>query len=207
MAEEIKDVDQSALNQSTKGIVASGFVAVNVTATRKVASAADNNRPFEVGERIVHPAHGVGVVQDIQARVVSGIEQKFYQIVILDSSMKIMVPVSQASAVGLRRIVDHDVVSQVYDILRDRNIVVNSQTWNRRHREYNQKIKTGSLFEIAKVVRDLSVLRASKELSYGERTMLEMARGRLVQEIAISLAQPEDIVLAELKEISQVTAQ
>ena len=194
MAEEINSV-QTSLNQTGEKVVALKSALLMEEA------------PFEIGEKVVHPAHGVGVVQEIQSRVVSSWEQKFYQIIILDTNMKIMVPVAQAMSVGLRRIVGLAVVDEVYDILRDRNVVINSQTWNRRHREYNQKIKTGSLFEIAKVVRDLSVLRSNKELSYGERAMLDTARGRLVKEIAIAVSRPEDTVLAELKEICQTTPQ
>lgn len=156
---------------------------------------------YEVGEKVVHPAHGVGVVVDVQSRSVSGVEQKFYQITILENNMKVMMPVQQAQSVGLRRIVGKDTVEEVYGILRDRSVVVSTQTWNRRHREYNQKIKTGSLHEIAKVVRDLSVLRTSKELSYGERTMLDTARNRLAKEIAIVVSESEEAVNAHLKEI------
>lgn len=156
---------------------------------------------FQVGEKVVHPAHGVGVVHELQVRTVAGSEQKFYKITILDNGMKIMVPVAQSRAVGLRRIVGNDVVGEVYDILRERDVTIAQQTWNRRHREYTQKIKSGSVIEIAKVVRDLSVLRSNKELSYGERTMLDTARGRLAKEIAIAVAKSEDMVLADMSAI------
>jgi CarD family transcriptional regulator len=91
--------------------------------------------------------------------------------------MKIMVPTSQADTVGLRRVVDSRTVDEVYDILRDKNVTVDNQTWNRRYREYSQKIKTGSVLEIARVIRDLSVLKVDKELSFGERRMLDTAQG------------------------------
>ena len=78
---------------------------------------------------------------------------------------------------------------------------MDTQTWNRRHREYTQKIKTGSVHEIAKVIRDLSVLKGDKELSFGERKMLESAQGLLVKEISIAKSRTEDAVLSELNEL------
>lgn len=158
---------------------------------------------FKTGDKVVYPAHGVGVIDSIQLRKVSGAEQKFFMITILETAMKIMVPVSQSKTVGLRKIVDADMVEKVYEILRDRNVVLDTQTWNRRYREYSQKIKTGSVLEIAKVIRDLTVLRTDKELSFGERRMLDTAQGLLVKELSIAKASPEDSIRAELETITQ----
>lgn len=158
---------------------------------------------FKVNEKVVYPAHGVGVVESIQARKVSGAEQKFYMITILETGMKIMVPTGQVETVGLRRVVDEKTIEKVYDILRDRNVTVDTQTWNRRYREYTQKLKTGSLFEIAKVIRDLSVLKFDKELSFGERKMLDTAQGLLVKEISIAKSRPEEKVKEEILEFFQ----
>lgn len=171
------------------------------------SSSVDVERIFNIGEKVVHPAHGVGIVQDIHSMVVSGCEQKFYQIMIIDSNMKVKVPVSQVTIVGLRKVIGSSIVPQIIDILKERIVVVNSQTWNRRYREYNQKLKTGSLFEIAKVVRDLSTLRSNKELSYGERTMLDLAKSRLVKEISIAVSRSEDVVLSEINSVCQMVPQ
>ena len=159
---------------------------------------------FKVTDKVVYPAHGVGVINAIQKRKVSGAEQKFYMITISETGMKIMVPVNQATTVGLRRVVDEQTVEEVYDILRDRNVTLDTQTWNRRYREYSQKIKTGSVLEIARVIRDLSVLKSDKELSFGERRMLDTAQGLLVKEISIAKSSSEDSVKAELQELCQV---
>ncbi len=156
---------------------------------------------FKLGDKIVYPGHGVGEIEGVRTTVVGGQEHHIYNIKILDSGMKVMVPVSQASAVGLRRIVDKKAIETVYDILRDRNFKIDTQTWNRRFREYSQKIKTGSVFEIAIVLRDLSVLSADKELSFGEKKMLDMAEALLVSEIAIAKARPHDKVAGELKSL------
>lgn len=154
---------------------------------------------FKMGDKIVYPGHGVGEIEGVRTHVLGGQEHHIYNIKILDSGMKVMVPVTQAAAVGLRRIIDKKAIDTVYDILRDRNFKIDTQTWNRRFREYSQKIKTGSVFEIAIVLRDLSVLSADKELSFGEKKMLDMAEALLVSEIAIAKARPHDKVAVELK--------
>ncbi len=153
---------------------------------------------YKVGEKVVYPAHGVGVIDTIESKLFAGGEQKFYKLTILETGMKIMVPVSQANTVGLRKLVDSKTIEKVFEILKERNVAINTQTWNRRYREYTQKIKTGSVFEIAKVVRDLSVLKSDKELSFGERKMLDQAQGLLVKEISIAKSKPEDSIKAEL---------
>jgi len=158
---------------------------------------------FKAGDKVVYPAHGVGAIESIQSRKVSGSEHKFYMITILETGMKIMVPVSQVETVGLRKVVDKKTIEKVYDILRDRNVTVDTQTWNRRYREYTQKLKTGSLFEIAKVIRDLSVLRGDKELSFGERKMLDTAQGLLVKEISVAKASPEEEIKEEIEVLCQ----
>ena len=156
---------------------------------------------FKSGDKIVYPGHGVGEIEGVRTTVLGGQEHHIYNIKILDSGMKVMVPVNQAASVGLRRIIDKKAIDTVYDILRDRNFKIDTQTWNRRFREYSQKIKTGSVFEIAVVLRDLSVLSADKELSFGEKKMLDMAEALLVSEIAIAKARPHDKVAGELKSL------
>lgn len=161
---------------------------------------------FKVADKVVYPAHGVGVIDSIEIRKVGGGEQKFYRILFPEAGMKIMVSVSQVANVGLRKVVDHKTVEQVYGILRDRNVAVDTQTWNRRFRDYSQKIKTGSVLEIAKVIRDLSALKSDKELSFGERRMLDTAQGLLVKEISIAKSKSEDVIRAELQSICSVHA-
>src|SRR5579871_3226050 len=101
--------------------------------------------------------------------------------------------------IGLRRVIGKDVVDKIYRILRTRKVDADTQTWNRRYREYTEKIKTGSPLEIAKVLRDLLVLKGDKELSFGERKMLDTARSLLVKELSIAKAHPEEKIMEELK--------
>lgn len=161
----------------------------------------NGGKGFKVGDKVVYPAHGVGQIAGIQSEAVAGTKQEFFYITFLDKGMKIKVPVRQAEANGLRKVVDKKAVDKVYRILKDRRVKVDTQTWNRRFREYSQKIKTGSLYEIAEVCRDLSVLSNEKELSFGEKKMLDTAQNLLVSEIAIAKSRPHEKVRGELEDI------
>src|SRR5213078_1743553 len=108
--------------------------------------------------------------------------------------------------VGLRDLITSKQVKEVYTILKSRDIPRDTQTWNRRYREYMEKIKTGSVFEIAEVLRDLSVLRTSKDLSFGERKMLETARGLIIKELALAKGVEEDKIASEIDQIFQPAA-
>ena len=141
---------------------------------------------FKVGDLAVYPAHGVGVIESIESKLISGTRQDFYIMRILDNEMIIMIPLDNVTSVGLRQVIDAKQVPKIFDILREREIIPDSQTWNRRYREYMEKIKTGSVYELAEVLRDLFILREDKELSFGERKMLDTARSLLVKEISIA---------------------
>jgi CarD family transcriptional regulator len=141
---------------------------------------------FTVGDKAVYPVHGVAEVVAVEDRNIGGRATAVYILKILETGLKIMVPTANAEAVGLREVVSTREVGEVFDILRSREVARDTQTWNRRHREYMDKIKTGSVFEIAEVLRDLVRLRESKDLSFGERRMMEMAKNLLVRELAIA---------------------
>ncbi len=126
---------------------------------------------------------------------------KFYVLRVLGKDMTLMVPMRNADSVGLRNIVDDAEVAHVYEVLKRRDEKISTATWNRRYREYMEKIRTGSLVEIATVLRDLCLLRVGKDLSYGEKNMLETARGLLVQELALAKGQDEDDVAGEIDEM------
>ena len=145
---------------------------------------------FVTGDMAVYPAHGVGVIEAIETQTIGGVGQSFYVMRILGNDMTIMIPTANSSNVGLRAIISSDEVQLVLDILLERDIKISAQTWNRRYRDYMEKIKTGSVFEVAAVLRDLYLLSDDKELSYGERKMMDTAKCLLVKEI--SLAKNED---------------
>jgi len=141
---------------------------------------------FQVGALAVYPAHGVGIIERIECRDISGCRQEFYVMRILDNNMIIMIPTSNVNNVGLRDIIEETEIPRLYSILKDRDVTLDNQTWNRRYREYMDKIKTGSVFEVAEVYRDLLILSVEKELSFGEKKMLETARTLLVKEISLA---------------------
>lgn len=156
-------------------------------------------KEYKKGDIVVYPGHGVGQVDAVQVKKVGGEEHKFLEIIINDTGMKVMVPTSQADSVGLRKVVPKKTVTEVYTIIKDRKAKVVSQTWNRRHREYLQKIKTGSLIEIAEVIRDLLILSSGKSLSFGEKKMMDVAQNLLVNEISIVKSRPQEKILDEIQ--------
>jgi CarD family transcriptional regulator len=143
-------------------------------------------KSFSIGDMAVYPAHGVGQIEAIEQRKVGEMEQSFYVMRLLDSNMTIMIPITTSRNVGLRNIIAARDVKKVYDILGDREISIESQPWNQRYREYMEKIKTGSVYEIAAVLRDLFLLREDKDLSFGERKMMDTAKSLLIKEIALA---------------------
>jgi CarD family transcriptional regulator len=156
---------------------------------------------FKVGDKAVYPGQGVGEVMGIEHKEVAGQRQSFYVLKILDNGMKIMIPINKVNQVGLREIIDENAVRQVYSILKEKEISVDSTTWNRRFREYMEKIKTGSVFEIASVLRDLYLLKGDKDLSFGERKMLDTARSLLIKELSLAKCCDEQDIEADLKRI------
>jgi CarD family transcriptional regulator len=141
---------------------------------------------FKVGDIVVYPAHGVAEVESVEEREISGSTMSFFILKILDTQMTVMVPVVNVKNVGIRQLIDNKGIEHVMDILKQRSVHVDNQTWNRRYREYMEKIKSGSAYEIAEVLRDLNILKRGKELSFGERKMYDTARNLLVNEISIS---------------------
>jgi len=156
---------------------------------------------FRIGDKAVYPGHGVGVIEGIETKQISGKEQSFFILRIVDNGMTIMIPKENVSAVGLRGVIRKPEVPKVLHILRERDVMVDNQTWNRRYREYMDKINTGSIFEIAEVLRDLHLLKAEKELSFGERKIMDMAKTLLVRELAIAREVKESDILREIKTI------
>ena len=156
---------------------------------------------FNVGDLAVYPAHGVGLIEGIEKKSISGIELIFYVIRILDNDMKIMIPRKNAEQVGLRRVISGNEVEQVYAILEEKDIEFTPQTWNRRYREYMDKIKTGSIFDLASVLRDLYILQMDKPLSFGEKKMLDTAKGLLVKELSVAKEKREEEITEGIESI------
>ena len=157
---------------------------------------------FKIGDRAVYPAQGVGVIESIESREIGGEQREFYILRIVDSDMTIMVPVGNAGLVGMRTLIDRNKVSAIYDILEEKQGNGSAvASWSRRQREYNEKIKSGDLCEVAAVLRELYLIREAKELSYGEKKVLDLARKLLVKEIAFAEGLEEEQIVEKVEKI------
>jgi CarD family transcriptional regulator len=160
---------------------------------------------FKVGDNAVYPSHGVGVVRGVQEKDVAGRKKYFYILQLLENGSTILIPTDKVKDVGLRSIITKKDVPKIYKILRAEETATDSQTWNRRYREYMEKIKTGSIYEIAEVLRDLYRLKTDKDLSFGERKMLDTAKSLLVKELSLAQKIKEETIEDEIKEIFENT--
>ena len=157
---------------------------------------------FRIGDKAVYPAHGVAEVTGIETKEIGGKTLSFYILPHHGERDAHHGPDSRTSRrSACAPSCNKNEVKEVYDILKTREVSVDGQTWNRRYREYMEKIKTGSVFEIAEVLRDLSLLKFDKDLSFGERKMLDTARSLLIKELAVAKSAKEEKIVAELEKI------
>jgi CarD family transcriptional regulator len=153
---------------------------------------------FKVGDHAVYPGHGVGRIDKIEVKEILNSKHEFYSVVILETGMKVMIPAANIKSVGLRPLISKEEAINVVNILKDKNIKIDTQTWNRRYREYMDKIKTGSVIEIAQVLRDLYVLKVDKDLSAGEKKMLETAKSLLLKELNLA-PEVKDVIHTDIE--------
>lgn len=157
---------------------------------------------FKIGDLAVYPYHGVGIIEAIETRKVSSNEETFYVLRIVGNGMVLLVPTESAEQIGLREVVSHTEASRIFKILKNRKVNIKlDQSWNRRQKEYNEKLRTGSAFEIAEVLRDLEHLRRKKDLSFGEKRMLGTARNLLIRELSVAMKSEEDEIEKKLNSI------
>jgi CarD family transcriptional regulator len=156
---------------------------------------------FNVGDKVVYPGHGVGAILNVQVIDIDGYSARMYLIKILDNGMTISVPTQNAGGLGIREIISAEQVGKVYEVLQDRDVPADNQTWNRRYRDYQNKMHTGDPIEVAKVLRDLALLRKDKNLSFGERKMYDKASSLLIQELSEAEQKPEPEVRARVEQI------
>lgn len=154
---------------------------------------------FSIGDKAVYPAQGVAEVVGIDNKEINNCVMAFYVLKVLDSEMQILVPKDKADQVGLRSVATEDEIEEVLEILGDQDVHIDKQTWNRRYRGFMEKIKTGSLFEVAEVFRDLYRLKSTKPLSFGERRMLDTAKTLIVKEMSVVRSLSEEQVEAQLE--------
>lgn len=152
-----------------------------------------------IGQKAVYPSRGIAEVVSLEKKEIGGKVQEFYVLRLATSDLKILVHVDKAEQVGIRPVAGNEDAEEVLQILREKAVQFERHTWNRRYRAFMDKIKSGSLFEVAEVFRDLHRLKRTKPLSFGERRMLDTAKGLVVQELTVARAGNRESVEAELE--------
>ncbi|MDR1608987.1 MAG: CarD family transcriptional regulator [Deltaproteobacteria bacterium] len=153
---------------------------------------------LKVGDLVVYPAHGVGQVESIENRPVNGVDSSLVILRILDNGMRITIPVRNVSEIGLRPLISLAEVMKVYERLQSPPVMVEASNWNRRHRAYLDKLKTGAIADVCDVIRELMTMRGNKELSFGERKLLDTARSLLIKEISMVTQTGEELIGREV---------
>jgi len=168
-----------------------------------ISAIAPTKLQFKLGDKAVHPKHGVGEITAVDERELGGTRAVFYVLKILDNGMKVMVPANAAAAGGLRSIMSSKEADAVLDTMRAREVAVDVQPWSRRFRAYTEMVQSGSPHEVAKVLRDMHRLKFDKDLSFGERHLLDRAKSLLMKELAFAKKVPEEKLAAEVASIFQ----
>ena len=139
---------------------------------------------FSVGDRVVYPMHGAGVIESIEEKEILGALKKYYVMKLPLGEMKVLIPTDNITQVGLRGVIEKDDVPQVFVVLKGEQPEM-STNWNRRYRNHLEKIKSGDIYEVAEVVRNLMLRDREKGLSTGESKMLDTARQILISELIL----------------------
>lgn len=155
---------------------------------------------FAVGDKVVYPMHGAGVIEAIEEKEVLGEKRKYYVLHLPLGQMRVLVPLDNVEESGLRQVIDEEGCQQVLEILKERSETPISN-WNHRYRAHMEKIKSGDIFEVAEVVRNLSLREKEKGLSTGEKKMLENARQILISEIVLAKDKEEAEVIDILDQV------
>lgn len=156
---------------------------------------------LEVGDKAVHPSHGLGEVVAIEHREIAGMKGDFYILRILDNGMRVMVPRATSAQAGLRPVMSGKEADKVLETMRAREVAVDLQPWSRRFRAYTEMIKSGSPHEVAKVLRDMYRLKFDKDLSFGERRLLDQAKSLLMKELAAAKGVAEPVLQAQVDDM------
>ncbi|NTW05724.1 MAG: CarD family transcriptional regulator [Peptococcaceae bacterium] len=146
---------------------------------------------YKIGDKVVYPMHGAGIIESIEEREILGEKRQYYILKLPVGDMKVMIPISNCLEIGLREVIDSNGVQRVIGILKD-NSTIMSTNWNRRYRANLEKIKSGDIFEVTEVVRNLINRDREKGLSSGERKMLENARQILISELVLATELEEE---------------
>ena len=153
---------------------------------------------LNVGDKAVHPSHGLAEVTAIEHREIGSMKGEFYILRIVDNGMRVMVPRASSAAAGIRPVMSSKEADRVLETMKAREVAVDLQPWSRRFRAYTEMIKCGSPQEVAKVLRDMYRLKFDKDLSFGERRLLDQAKSLLMKELAAAKGIPEPVLQAQV---------
>lgn len=145
---------------------------------------------FRIGDKVVYPMHGAGVIEAIEEREVLGERQEYYIMRLPLGDLKVMIPINNVDTIGLRGVINEAEVEKVIQILKEKKGKM-ATSWNRRYRANLEKIKSGDVYEVAEVVRNLILREREKGLSTGERKMLDSARQILISELVLAKGMEE----------------
>lgn len=148
---------------------------------------------FKVGDKIVYPMHGAGTIESIEEKEVLGERQKYYIMKMPVGDIKVMVPTKNAEMIGVRDVIGNETAKGVFDVLA-KNTTVVASNWNKRYRDNMEKMKSGDIYEVAEVVRNLTFKQKEKGLATGEKKMLTNARQILVSELVLAEATDKENV-------------
>ncbi len=148
---------------------------------------------FKVGDKIVYPMHGAGTIESIEEKEVLGEKQKYYIMKMPVGDIKVMVPTKNAELIGVRDVIGNETAQGVLDVLSS-NTTVMSANWNKRYRDNMEKMKSGDIYEVADVVRNLTFKQKEKGLATGEKKMLNNAKQILVSELVLAEASDKDAI-------------
>ena len=148
---------------------------------------------YQIGDKVVHPMHGAGVIDSIVQRKVNGVVKDYYLLKLFGGNMMVMIPTDNTSEIGVRPVVSGQEANRLLQAMEDIQVEM-TQNWNRRYRENMSRIKSGDLLEVARVVKGLTLRDHQRGLSTGERKMLHTARQILISELVLAQSQPYDKV-------------
>jgi CarD family transcriptional regulator len=165
-----------------------------------------SKRSFRVGDKVVYPHHGAAVIEGVQERVVEGQSRKYWVLRLSYGDLTLMVPTDGADEVGLRGVVPKNELDQVYKVLQSKKQAPAPSNWSRRFKSHVEKLRSGDIYQVAEVVRNLSNRDKDKGLSAGEKRMLTKARQILVSELTFAANVKEDKAEAMLDDILGTTS-
>lgn len=156
---------------------------------------------LKIGDKVVYPAHGAGVIEAIEQKVISGSEQMVYVMRMIHNGVTILVPVDNVESIGIRNPMSLKEIERVYEILKKKELPSTEppETWNRRYRHYKEQIRAGSTIEIAGVLRKLHQRRKTRTLSLVERKIVDTAMDLLVGEVSCTKNMKEEMIRREIE--------